>query len=138
MKPNGWIILNKPRGLSSTQVTSKVKRLIGMKKAGHAGTLDPFATGVLPIALGEATKTMSYAVWTEKSYEFEVTWGEQRDTDDVEGQIIATSPNRPTIADIQEVLPQFHGLLRQVSPRYSALKIAGIPAYRLARQGQDF
>ncbi|MEI8295823.1 MAG: tRNA pseudouridine(55) synthase TruB [Alphaproteobacteria bacterium] len=133
---SGWVILNKPLGLSSTQSTSKVKRLFGATKAGHAGTLDPLATGVLPIALGEATKTMPYAVFTNKTYQFQICWGEERDTGDAEGKVIAESQHRPSAQDIEAVLPQFHGEITQIPPDYSAIKIQGIPAYRLARQGE--
>jgi tRNA pseudouridine55 synthase len=132
---NGWLILNKPLGLSSTQATGKVKRLCGADKAGHAGTLDPLATGVLPIALGEATKTMPYAVFTNKTYQFQICWGEERDTGDAEGKIIAESPHRPSAQEIEAILPQFQGEIRQIPPDYSAIKIQGVPAYRLARQG---
>jgi len=133
---NGWLILNKPLEITSTQATGKVKRLCGATKAGHAGTLDPLATGVLPIALGEATKTMSYAVFTHKTYQFQICWGEERDTGDKEGAVIAHSLNRPSISQIEGVLPQFQGEIVQIPPDYSAIKIQGVPAYRLARQGQ--
>lgn len=133
---NGWLILNKPLGLTSTQATGRVKRLYGATKAGHAGTLDPLASGVLPIALGEATKTMAYAVFTHKTYRFQICWGEERNTGDKEGKVIARSLNRPSCAKIEAVLPQFQGEITQVPPDYSAIKIQGVPAYRLARQGQ--
>jgi tRNA pseudouridine55 synthase len=134
--PSGWVILDKPLGLSSTQSTSRVKRLFGAVKAGHAGTLDPLATGVLPIALGEATKTMPYAIFTDKTYQFKICWGEERDTGDAEGKVSATSPHRPSAQEIEAVLPQFRGDITQIPPDYSAIKIQGIPAYRLARAGQ--
>lgn len=135
---NGWIILDKPLGMTSTQASSFVRRLFKADKAGHAGTLDPFATGVLPIALNEATKTIPYVVDGQKVYQFQVTWGEQKSTDDVEGEVIATSSHRPTEESIKAVLPQFTGAIQQVPPPYSAIKINGQRAYQLARAGQEF
>jgi tRNA pseudouridine55 synthase len=132
---NGWIILDKPYGMTSTQASNLVRRLTGTSKAGHAGTLDPLATGVLPIALGEATKTIPYVVEGMKQYSFQVTWGEQRITDDGEGAVIATSPHRPTIDSIMGILPQFIGTINQRPPLFSALKIDGKRAYDLARSG---
>lgn len=130
---SGWINLDKPYGMSSTQASTIVRRLVGAKKAGHAGTLDPLATGVLPIALGEATKTIPYAVADVKQYSFQVTWGEQRLTDDAEGAIMGTSTHRPSAESILGVLPQFIGTILQRPPLFSALKIEGKRAYDLAR-----
>jgi tRNA pseudouridine55 synthase len=132
---NGWIILDKPYGMTSTYATTLVRRLMGATKAGHTGTLDPLATGVLPIALGEATKTIPYAVADVKQYCFQVTWGEQRITDDAEGAIILTSHRRPSENEIRAILPQFIGLINQRPPLFSALKIDGKRAYDLARSG---
>ncbi len=134
---HGWINLDKPYGMSSAKAVAIVKRLTGAKKAGHAGTLDPLATGVLPIALGEATKTVSYAMEDEKSYQFTVTWGEQRDTDDAEGQVIATSPVRPAREQIEAVLPKFIGEISQIPPIFSALKQGGKRACDRARDGEE-
>lgn len=132
---NGWIILDKPYGMTSTLASTLVRRLMGACKAGHAGTLDPLATGVLPIALGEATKTIPYAVADVKQYSFSVTWGEQRTTDDAEGGIVMTSENRPSQQEILAILPRFIGLINQRPPLFSALKIEGKRAYDLARNG---
>src|SRR3990172_1521687 len=106
---HGWVVVDKPLGLSSAAVVSKIKRLFNIKKAGHGGTLDPLATGVLPIALGEATKTLSYALNGDKAYRFEIKWGEARSTDDREGEITATSNKRPAEVEIQKILPYFLG-----------------------------
>ena len=134
MKPiSGWIILDKPYGMTSTKASSLVRRLMGARKAGHAGTLDPLATGVLPIALDEATKTIPYVVADTKQYSFQVTWGEQRTTDDAQGAVIETSNHRPTLESISAILPQFTGTIRQRPPVFSALKIDGKRAYDLAR-----
>lgn len=134
---DGWIFLDKPDGMSSAQATGKIKRLLKIKKAGHVGTLDPFATGLLPIALGEATKTIPYAALSEKSYRFQVCWGEQRTTDDGEGDVLETHSYRPSEKEIRAALHSFQGEILQVPPLYSALKIKGVPSYRLARQGQS-
>ena len=134
---HGWIIIDKPKGMSSAHVVAKIKRLFKVKKAGHGGTLDPLATGVLPIALGEATKTLSYVLDGKKAYSFEVTWGEARSTEDREGEITATSDKRPTSQEIEKILPLFTGHIEQVPPAYSALKINGKRAYALARQGEE-
>ncbi len=134
---NGWIILDKPVGMTSTQAVGKVRWLFQAQKAGHAGTLDPLATGVLPIALGEATKTVPYAVDGLKAYRFTVRWGVETDTDDAEGKPIRTSDKRPTRGDIEAILPQFHGEIMQTPPQYSAIKIAGNRAYDLARGGEQ-
>ncbi len=137
-KIDGWINLDKPVGLSSTQAMAKVRRALNAQKAGHAGTLDPLATGVLPIALGEATKTIPYIQDGVKTYSFTITWGEQRDTDDAEGDIIATSDIRPTKEQIKAALTDFIGETEQTPPRFSAIKINGQRAYDLARGGEDF
>lgn len=133
---HGWIVLDKPTGMTSTQAVGAVRWALKAKKAGHAGTLDPLATGVLPIALGEATKTVAYAMDGEKSYVFTVRWGEERNTDDTEGQVTATSAVRPTRAAIEAALPAYVGEISQVPPRFSAIKIDGERAYDLARDGE--
>ncbi len=132
---DGWLVVDKPAGTTSAQAVARVKRLVRGVKVGHAGTLDPLATGVLPIALGEATKTVAYAMAGEKCYRFEVRWGEARDTDDAEGQVTATSEVRPDVAAITDALRTFRGELDQVPPPYSAIKIRGRRAYDLARAG---
>jgi|JI10StandDraft_1071094.scaffolds.fasta_scaffold153528_1 tRNA pseudouridine55 synthase len=134
---NGWINLEKPEGLGSTQAVGKVRRLFDAQKVGHGGTLDPLATGILPIALGEATKTIPYCQDHIKVYSFAACWGEQRNTDDAEGEVIATSPVRPTEEQIQAILPRFTGEIEQVPPKFSAIKIDGERAYDLARDGED-
>jgi tRNA pseudouridine55 synthase len=134
---HGWLILDKPLGMTSTQAVGKIKWLYQAQKAGHAGTLDPLATGILPIALGEATKTVSFAVDGEKAYRFSVRWGAETTTDDAEGKTIATSEQRPTIAAIEALLPHFIGEVSQVPPQFSAIKIDGNRAYDLAREGED-
>lgn len=133
---NGWLVLDKPLGRTSTQALGAVKRLFDAQKAGHAGTLDPLATGILPIAFGEATKTVSHAVDGEKAYRFTVTWGAERTTDDTEGEIVASSDTRPSVAEIEALLPQFIGEVSQVPPQFSAIKVAGNRAYDLARDGE--
>ena len=132
---HGWLVLDKPLGMSSSQAVGAVRRLLGAAKAGHGGTLDPLATGVLPIALGEATKTVAWAMAGRKTYRFTVCWGEARDTDDTEGKVTATSAVRPSRAAIEAVLPDFVGTIHQRPPAYSALKVAGERAYDLAREG---
>jgi len=134
---HGWLILDKPLGMTSTQAVGKVKWLYAAQKAGHAGTLDPLATGILPIALGEATKTVSFAVDGEKAYRFTVRWGIETNTDDAEGTPIATSDMRPTIAEIERITPRFIGEIEQVPPQFSAIKIEGNRAYDLARSGEE-
>ncbi|MBS0271812.1 MAG: tRNA pseudouridine(55) synthase TruB [Proteobacteria bacterium] len=134
---HGWIIVDKPLGMSSAHVVAQIKRLFKIKKAGHGGTLDPLATGVLPIAIGEATKTLSYVLDGKKAYRFEVKWGEARSTDDQEGEITATSDKKPTAEEIQKSLPYFRGTIEQTPPAYSALKINGKRAYALAREGKE-
>ena len=130
---SGWIIVNKEVGMTSAMVVNKIKRVLKVKKAGHAGTLDPLASGVLPIALGEATKTMSFAMNSNKSYEFDIKWGAATDTDDLEGKIVAKSNIRPLKNDIINILPKFTGIIKQKPPAYSAIKINGVRSYKLAR-----
>src|ERR1700688_1708285 len=132
---NGWLVLDKPVGMTSTHAVSIVKRLFSAKRAAHAGTLDPLASGCLPIALGEATKTVPFVMDGRKTYIFTVRWGEERDTDDAEGRVIATSGIRPDTTAINAQLPRFTGTIEQVPPRFSAVKIAGERAYDLARDG---
>jgi tRNA pseudouridine55 synthase len=139
---HGWIILDKPLGLGSTQGVSAVKRALrdgkyGKFKVGHGGTLDPLATGVLPIAIGEATKLAGRMLDSDKVYDFTVTFGVETDTLDLEGKEIATSDVRPSLAEIEAVLPRFTGPIEQVPPAYSALKVDGERAYDLARAGED-
>ena len=134
---HGWVILDKPQGMGSTQAVAAVRRIFDAQKAGHAGTLDPMATGILAIALGEATKTVPYAMDAEKIYRFTATWGESRDSDDAEGAVTGTSDKRPSLAEIQAVLPRFTGLLSQTPPAYSAIKVGGERAYDLARDGEE-
>ncbi len=133
---HGWIVLDKPIGMTSTQAVAVVKRLFQAKRAGHAGTLDPLASGGLPIALGEATKTVPFVMDGRKRYRFTVRWGEERDTDDTEGQVVKTSEVRPSPEAIRSLLPQFTGLIEQTPPRYSAIKVQGERAYDLARDGE--
>ncbi|MGM4894704.1 tRNA pseudouridine(55) synthase TruB [Tardiphaga sp. 839_C3_N1_4] len=133
---HGWVILDKPIGMTSTQAVAIAKRLFQAKRAGHAGTLDPLASGGLPIALGEATKTVPFVMDGRKRYRFTVAWGEERDTDDTEGRATFTSPNRPTADQIRALLPQFTGNIEQTPPQYSAIKIQGERAYDLARDGE--
>jgi len=132
---NGWVILDKPLGLSSSQAVGAVRRITGAAKAGHGGTLDPLATGVLPIALGEATKTVAWAMAGLKIYRFCLRWGEARTTDDAEGAVTATSATRPDAAAIVAILPRFTGTILQAPPAYSAIKVGGQRAYKLARAG---
>jgi tRNA pseudouridine55 synthase len=134
---HGWVILDKPVGMTSTQGVAAVRRIFNAQKAGHAGTLDPLATGILAIALGEATKTVAYAMDADKTYRFTATWGEARDSDDAEGKVTATSDRRPTRAEIEAMLPRFTGALIQVPPAYSAIKVDGARAYDLAREGEE-
>jgi tRNA pseudouridine55 synthase len=135
---NGWINLDKPVGVTSTQAVGKLKFLFNAKKAGHAGTLDPLASGVLPVAFGEATKTVAVVQEGMKSYRFAVKWGVETDTDDAEGKAVATSDLRPDPAAIAALLPRFVGVILQTPPMYSAIKIAGERAYDLARDGAQF
>jgi tRNA pseudouridine55 synthase len=133
---SGWLILDKPVDLGSTEAVSKIKWLFKAQKAGHAGTLDPLASGMLPIALGDATKTVPYVMDGRKIYEFAVSWGEERTTDDLEGDVTQTSESRPTAEDIRAILPKYMGVIDQVPPQFSAIKIAGERAYDLAREGE--
>ena len=133
---DGWILLDKPLGISSTSAVSRVQRVFDARKAGHAGTLDPLASGMLPIALGEATKTIPYIVDGEKTYRFTVQWGEERNTDDGEGDIVKTSDHRPTPDNIKRILEGYRGEIEQVPPAFSAIKIDGQRAYDLARDGE--
>jgi len=133
---HGWVVLDKPQGVTSTQAVAMVRRVFDAQKAGHAGTLDPLATGVLAIALGEATKTVPYAMESEKTYRFTARWGEARDSDDAEGCISATSDVRPAREQIEATLPRFLGQITQVPPAYSAIKVQGERAYDLARHGE--
>jgi tRNA pseudouridine55 synthase len=133
---NGWLVLDKPVGMTSTQAVARVKRLMNANKAGHAGTLDPLASGLLPIALGEATKTVSYIMDGRKVYRFVVRWGAQTSTDDTEGEVIATSDHRPSEDDILAILPEFTGDIMQMPPQFSAIKLQGERAYDLARAGE--
>lgn len=135
---HGWVVLDKPAGKTSTQALGAVRRLLNADKAGHAGTLDPLATGVLPLAFGEATKTVPFVQDGRKTYAFTVTWGEARDTGDAAGTVTATSAVRPARPAIEAVLPGFLGQISQVPPAYSAIKVDGQRAYDLARQGQEF
>jgi tRNA pseudouridine55 synthase len=133
---DGWLIIDKPPGLTSTDVVNKVKRGFDAQKAGHGGTLDPLATGVLPIAFGHATKTVPYVMDGTKLYRFTLRLGEARDTDDADGQVVASSPRRPADAELQAALPRFIGDIMQVPPAYSAIKVAGERAYDMARDGR--
>jgi tRNA pseudouridine55 synthase len=132
---HGWLVLDKPAGMTSTQAVGAVRRPYDARKAGHAGTLDPLATGILPIALGEATKTVSYAVDGEKHYRFTVRWGASTNTDDAEGNVVDTSELRPSRDAIEALLPRFTGEILQTPPAFSAIKIEGTRAYDLARDG---
>jgi tRNA pseudouridine55 synthase len=134
---SGWICLDKPYDLTSTHAVSRVRRLFNAQKAGHAGTLDPLATGILPIALGEATKTVPFLVDADKTYRFSIEWGRNTTTLDREGATTATSDVRPAQAAIEAALPQFVGDIVQVPPAYSAIKVGGERAYDLARAGED-
>ncbi|KWV57538.1 pseudouridine synthase [Bradyrhizobium macuxiense] len=133
---HGWVVLDKPIGMTSTHAVAVLKRLFQAKRAGHAGTLDPLASGGLPIALGEATKTVPFVMDGRKRYRFTVSWGEERDTDDTEGRPTRTSESRPTAEAIRELLPSFTGMIEQIPPQYSAIKVQGERAYDLARDGE--
>jgi tRNA pseudouridine55 synthase len=133
---HGWVVLDKPLGMTSTQAVGAVRRLFEAQKAGHAGTLDPLATGILPIALGEATKTVPFAVDGEKAYRFSVRFGVETDTDDAEGQVVRTSERLPSADEISDVLADFTGEISQVPPAFSAIKVDGNRAYDLARSGE--
>src|SRR5258707_3864391 len=133
---HGWIVLDKPIGMTSTHAVAVVKRLFQAKRAGHAGTLDPLASGGLPIALGEATKTVPFVMDSRKRYRFTVCWGEERDTDDTEGRVVRASELRPAAEEVPPVLPRYADLLDQIRPQYSAIKVQGGRAYDLARDGE--
>jgi tRNA pseudouridine55 synthase len=135
-KIDGWVVLDKPLGMGSTQAVGRVRWLFSAEKAGHGGTLDPLATGVLPIALGEATKTVPFVMDGRKEYRFTLRFGQARSTEDAEGEITATSDTRPTDEAIRAALPSFIGEIEQIPPIFSALKIDGERAYDLARAGQ--
>src|SRR6266436_8412679 len=132
---HGWVVLDKPIGMTSTYAVAVIKRLFAAKRAGHAGTLDPLASGCLPIALGDATKTVPFVMDGRKTYLFTIRWGEERDTDDAEGRLTASSTERPSTASIRALLPRFTGRIAQTPPRFSAVKIEGERAYDLAREG---
>jgi tRNA pseudouridine55 synthase len=132
---HGWVALDKPLGMTSTQAVARVRRLFDAEKAGHGGTLDPLATGLLPIALGEATKTVQWAMEGRKTYRFTVRWGEERSTDDLEGKVTASSQARPSREEIESILPGFQGEIMQVPPAFSAIRVEGERAYDLARAG---
>lgn len=132
---DGWVVIDKPAGISAAGAVNTVRRTLNAAKAGHAGTLDPLATGVLPIALGEATKTITYLVETEKGYRFTARWGRATATDDAEGEIVEESAVRPGKAAIEAVLPSFTGTISQVPPAFSAIKVDGRRAYAIARGG---
>jgi tRNA pseudouridine55 synthase len=133
---SGWVVVDKPAGVTSTAVVNKIRWAFGAKKAGHAGTLDPDATGILPIALGEATKTIPYLGDALKAYDFTVVFGASTTTDDAQGTVLETRPSRPSDADITAALPQFIGDIQQTPPQFSAVKLDGARAYDLARAGQ--
>lgn len=133
---NGWLILDKPVGMTSTQAVSRLKYLFNAKKAGHAGTLDPLASGILPVAFGEATKTVPFVQDGEKAYRFTVTWGAETDTDDSDGKVVRTSEMRPAPDSVEALLPNFIGTIMQTPPAYSAIKINGERAYDMARDGE--
>ncbi len=133
---NGWLILDKPTGMTSTHAVSRLKRIFNAKKAGHAGTLDPLATGILPVAFGEATKTVPFVQDGEKAYRFKVRWGVETDSDDSDGRVTKTSDVRPTQEAIVAALPRFVGVIMQTPPSFSAIKVDGERAYDLARDGE--
>jgi len=133
---DGWLVIDKPAGITSTEVVNRLKRAFQAQKVGHGGTLDPLATGVLPIAFGAATKTVPYVIDGAKEYRFTLRFGEARDTDDADGVVTAISDVRPTDAAIRAALPRFIGTIMQVPPRFSAIKVAGERAYDLARAGE--
>lgn len=135
---HGWLNLEKPLDITSTQAVGALKRLFNAQKVGHGGTLDPLADGVLPIAFGEATKTVNWAMEGEKEYRFTIEWGASTDSQDKEGTIIAESAARPTRSDIESALPRFVGEIEQIPPKYSAIKVDGERAYDLAREGEAF
>jgi tRNA pseudouridine55 synthase len=133
---NGWVVLDKPVGLTSTHAVARLKRIFNGKKAGHAGTLDPLASGILPVAFGEATKTVPFVQDGEKTYRFTIAWGAETDSDDADGRIVAQSDQRPEIGEIRAALAEFIGRIMQRPPAFSAIKIAGERAYDIARDGE--
>jgi tRNA pseudouridine55 synthase len=135
---NGWLLIDKPSGPTSTQVVGRVRRLLDARKTGHGGTLDPLATGLLPIALGEATKTVPYVMDGRKTYRFTLRWGQATRTDDAEGEVAAVSDRRPTAEEVRAALPAFLGTIEQVPPAFSAIKVAGRRAYDRARAEESF
>ncbi len=134
---SGWVVLDKPVGIGSTQCVGKIKWLYKAAKAGHAGTLDPLASGMLPLALGEATRTVPYIMDGQKTYRFTVTWGAETNTDDLEGEVTKTSKTRPSKEELSAILPNYTGTISQVPPMFSAVKIDGQRAYKLAREGEE-
>ncbi len=134
---HGWLVLDKPLDMTSTEAVNVLKRLFDAQKAGHGGTLDPLATGVLPIAFGEATKTVQFVMDSPKTYRFTVRWGEERSTDDAEGEVVETSRTRPTREQIEALLEEYTGEIMQVPPKFSAIKVKGERAYDLARDGEQ-
>ena len=136
-KVDGWVILDKPLGVTSTQAVGIVRRAFGAAKAGHSGTLDPLASGILPIALGEATKTIPYVMDASKDYDFTIAWGAETTTDDTEGEITVIYDHRPSKDDVESILPRFTGRIRQVPPRFSAIKVDGKRAYDMARNNEE-
>ncbi|MEE2761262.1 MAG: tRNA pseudouridine(55) synthase TruB [Pseudomonadota bacterium] len=134
---HGWLVIDKPAGVTSAHVVNKARHFLNAAKVGHGGTLDPLATGVLPLAFGEATKTVSYVMDGVKKYRFTVRWGEARDTDDADGIVTATSDGRPDTAAIETALSHFTGTIEQIPPDYSAVKVDGARAYALAREKKD-
>ncbi len=137
MELNGWLVLDKPSGITSNKALMILKKLLKPKKIGHAGTLDPFATGILMVALGEATKTVQYAMGSTKAYEFEITWGQTRDSHDIDGAVTEESSARPTLPQLQETLKLFMGEISQIPPEYSAIKINGKRACDIMREGKS-
>ncbi|WP_313453737.1 tRNA pseudouridine(55) synthase TruB [Brevundimonas sp.] len=135
---DGWVCLDKPFELGSTEAVSRIRRLFNAQKAGHAGTLDPLASGILPIALGEATKTVPFMMEAQKVYRFTINWGVSTDSVDREGEIIGRSDVRPTVEQVRAALPAFVGEIDQTPPRFSAIKVDGARAYDLARDGVKF
>lgn len=133
---NGWLVIDKPSGITSTDVVNRVRRLLDARKVGHGGTLDPLATGLLPLAFGEATKTVAWVMEGDKTYRFTVRWGEATESDDAEGAVVERREARPSREEIEAVLPRFVGLIEQVPPIYSAIKVEGQRAYDLARDGE--
>jgi tRNA pseudouridine55 synthase len=134
---HGWLVLDKPAGITSAAAVARAKRISGAAKVGHGGTLDPLATGILPLAFGEATKTISFVMDRTKTYRFSLRFGEERHTDDAEGEVLETSPVRPTEAAVRAVIPEFVGDIEQMPPAVSALKVGGKRAYDLVREGKD-